>query len=110
MKLTKEQLQDMSDFEVNKKLEVLTGMYCEDFSGNYIKTMDYCNNPSDIMPAALAHNISLIKLMDDVRYFAEYTCTIDESSFVLCSKLSCEHTNPYRAMACCLILILQEET
>lgn len=51
---------EMSDFEINKAAEKLTGMYCEDASGVYVQTCDYCNNPSDAWPVIEDMRISVM--------------------------------------------------
>ena len=109
-KYTKEQLQVMSDFEINKQLEILTGFYTEDVDLTYIKTMDYCNTPNDIMPLAFEHDISF----DSGDLFS---CQIAYSGLrfdeitgaVVGADFAYQDTNPLRAIACCRILVLQEE-
>lgn len=39
---------DWSDFEINKSVEKITDMYCEDCEGKYIPTFDYCNSWADM--------------------------------------------------------------
>lgn len=51
--------EQMSDFEINKAVEKATGMYCEDYNGNYIPTLDTCNNPSDAFPIILKYEIAI---------------------------------------------------
>ena len=102
--ITKQQLADMSDFDVNKALCALLG---KDVSGvDEQRNMmtgavdDYCNNPSDIMPLAFEHNVSLIKMLSDWR-----ACT-NNGIYV---THSFDDKNPLRATACCLILVLQDK-
>lgn len=89
MKHTKESLTAMSDFEVNKVLACSVGMDCV--------WRDYCNNPSDIMPLVFEHGVSLScrEILDD---WLAHTALADY-----------QDTNPLRAAACCLILVLQEK-
>lgn len=49
----------MSDKEINKEAERLTGMYCIDMDGRYMPTCDYCNNPSDAWTVIHENRISL---------------------------------------------------
>lgn len=51
--------EQMNNFEINKAVEQATGMYCEDYDGNYMPTLDVCNNPSDAFPIMLKYGISL---------------------------------------------------
>ena len=113
--IAKEQLQTMSDFEVNKALAELLGhkncrknpysaekvffdasesSECESTAANY------CNTPNDIMPLAFEHGISVV-------------CQSDKWDAFLYDDASCHYeiTNakPLRAIACCLILVLQEQ-
>jgi hypothetical protein len=110
---TKEQLQAMSDFEVNKALAELLGhkncrknpysaekvffdasesSECESTAANY------CNTPDDIMPLAFEHKIRISPYMDI--WVADFVAT----------DVSVYHANPLRAIACCLILVLQEQS
>lgn len=50
---------DWSDKDVNKAVEKITGMYCEDVDGRYVQTCDYCNNWSDIGPIIVDYGICL---------------------------------------------------
>ena len=100
-KLTKEQLHGMSDSSVNKALEQLTGMYCEDCAGKYINTMDYCNTPNDIMPLAFEHWIGVV--CNRATWVAFLYKSVDDG-------VEFQDKNPLRAIACCLILVLQEKS
>lgn len=107
-KYTKEQLEVMSDLEVNKVLEKLTGMYCEDVNGKYTKSMDYCNEPSAIMPLALAHNVGIMPydVSEEHDEYSEYKDVWFAQHGVFDHETNFDSKNPYRAIACCLILIL----
>jgi len=111
-KLTKEQLQGVSDFEVNKTLAELLGKKVEQHSifnvglqwcfvdgeGNLYRMSDYCNTPNDIMPLAFEYELNIHKN----RYGdPEWICSSRTNRYF-------EHANPLRAIACCLILVLQE--
>ena len=106
--ITKEQLQVMSDFEVNKALAVAMGRYVgevgewmpngvkvKDESGFFYSEMNYCNTPNDIMPLAFEHKL-------EIDWFADGRCLVGAGDFMYQSP------NPLRAIACCLILVLQE--
>lgn len=115
--ITKEQLQTMSDFEVNKALAKQLGLkISENQYMNYDgrderiviidrgsigdSTVDYCNTPSDIMPLAFEYNLNILSpdsLQVDWNVFDNHVVgnVYDES--------------PLRAIACCLILVLQEK-
>lgn len=126
MKYTKEQLQAMSDFEVNKALLLLTleeddlpvswasgvefyedcGSIFQDSEevgdyGRYVDTseIDYCNTANDIMPLAFEHDIAYLRT-----YKTAY-CKIDGQKH----KQHYTDESPLRAIACCLILVLQGE-
>lgn len=66
MTYTTQQLQGMSDFEVNKALFKKLGNRCsyqEGTDGGLVfenwSIIDYCNNPNDIMPLAFERKIRL---------------------------------------------------
>ena len=114
--ITKEQLQAMSDFEVNKALAELLGhkncrknpysaekvffdasesSECESTAANY------CNTPDDIMPLAFEHKICFSWKRNGL------CLTHKDGGFI---NHDCQDTNPLRAIACCLILVLQEQS
>lgn len=122
--ITFDQLQAMSDFEVNKALAqiVMLVLKKETWTLNNDKdtvwffnetteksrVVDYCNTPNDIMPLAFEHRISLIE--NDDGYTAYHKFSIYEDI-----NYRIEHgayfgdANPLRAITCCLILVLQEK-
>lgn len=115
MKYTKEQLQGFSDFEVNRVLGhlVYKNSYIErsihggdevsitnkDFA---LVMVDYCNNWNDVMPLAVEHGISLKRSRcpagSGYAYYAESYGGEHHTDYMI----------PQRAIACCLILVLQE--
>lgn len=118
-KLTKEQLHGMSDFEVNKALaemlddfeappegcvtEIIGGklFYRSRHHGSYFEChKGYCEEPNDIMPLAFEYGIDYKRLPSTGSFAAEYAYDIT-THFI--------DTNPLRAIACCLILVLQEK-
>lgn len=113
--ITKEQLQAMSDFEVNKALAITMGLYAgevgdwmpngvkvKDETGFFYSEMNYCKTPNDIMPLAFEHGISLM-------YCNEQDGWMGIKNNMTGVSHHFTDTNPLRAIACCLILILQEK-
>lgn len=94
MKYTKEQLQAMSDFDVNKVLTKLITGYGLPASC----CLDYCNTPNDIMPLAFEYELNIHKTRCGD---PEWMCSSRTNRYY-------EDLNPLRAIACCLILVLQE--
>ena len=113
MKYTKEQLQDMNDAQINIALAELLGfnlayhsmrdigrmLVIEEIDGGLSRIPDYCNNWNDVMPLAIEHDVAYLKT-----YKAAY-CGMDGSWY----KKHCADNKPQRAIACCLILVLQEK-
>lgn len=131
MTYTKEQLQAMSDKEINTALATLVfdaqgapydinqtvtlskmDKWRQDCLGyelyphaidvicGFGMRIDYCNTPNDIMPLAFEHGI-WIQSVDgrDGRYWTAGANTYH----------AVQHKKPLRAIACCLILVLQGE-
>lgn len=111
--ITKEQLQAMSDFDVNKALAVMLWFRLDNSQDgstpevlvirrtcdSLISTaVDYCNIPNDIMPLAFEHGVS---------FFHNVDSWIAMKSMLSVASPSYKDTNPLRAIACCLILVLQ---
>ncbi len=115
MKYTKEQLQAMSDFEVNKALALLVDdfeeppadcvteiigdklFYRNRSHGSYFEChKGYCDEPNDIMPLQVKHKIGLQPASGEWQAFAATADFYNDK-------------NPLRAIACCLILVLQGE-
>ena len=124
--ITKAQLQAMSDFEVNKslakiifdshgtdykfvetkptKLEQITkpdlssvvSVHCD-----FVTRVDFCNTPNEIMPLAFKNRIC-IDWFSDGRCLATFGGLNEDFDY--------QSTNPLRAIACCLILVLQEQS
>ena len=117
--ITKKQLQAMSDFEVNKALAESLGMTVKDYAlqvclcgydglDSTWDERDYCSTPNDIMPLAFEHNISIISCDGGNTWWAKYATEINHQ-FIMCSKQSYRDANALRAIACCLIIVLQEQ-
>ena len=127
MKYTKEQLDGMSDFEINKRIMVLLGYELSNWLNNNFghykysettiaKVKDYCKKWELIMPLAVEHGISLIKLNGDWMaihqwiYIDDYYESTGDGCGLACDALhTFPHKSPQRAIACCLILVLQEQ-
>ena len=120
--ITKEQLQAMSDFEVNKALAELVGhkncrknpysaekvffdasesSECESTAANY------CNTPDDIMPLAFEKGFVIGDTYESA-FMTEKNPTGKAWSVTVDCNNYFKDTNPLRAIACCLILVLQE--
>ena len=96
MVYTKEKLQEMSDFEITYRLAGLIYGYPWDKDISRMvhnRKIDFCNNPSDIMPLAFERFINLHHSGIDWIAFNE------DKQFI--------HTNPLRAIAC-LILMMED--
>ena len=110
MKFTKEHLRDMNTTEINTTLARLLDfnlqwhsmkdigriLVVEESDGNLSRIPDYCNNPSDIIPLAFEYRVS-------IEWFSDGRCLVSTNTEVY------QSTNPLRAIACCLILVLQED-
>ena len=89
MKHTKEQLEGMSDFEINRAVgkSVLASSKHEnhlsvnyeikavcfkDDKGNMKYEVDYCNNPSDIMPLVFEAGITMQAVSDGYVCYGDY--------------------------------------
>ena len=89
-KLTKEQLQGVEDHELNDELSLMVSRHA-----------NYCDSPNDIMPLQFEHKICLID--SEAGWIAFLFDTAD-------GDIEFEDKNPLRAIACCLILVLQEKS
>lgn len=136
MKYTKEQLQEMSDKEINTALATLVFdaqgapyvinqtvtlskmdkmrqdclgyelyPHAIDVICGFGMRTDYCNNPSDIMPLAFEYAIGVEVNPIRTEWLAR-TCDISMSSMSFICYID---KKPLRAIACCLILVLQGE-
>ena len=128
MKYTVKKLQELSGFEINKKICELRGVAIaseqyHDYSDRdeNIVLLDggdsfHFINWNDIMPLAVEHGISLVKLngawmaIHQWIYIDDYYESTGDSCGLACDA-SCTfpHKSPQRAIACCLILVLQEQ-
>jgi ABC-type iron transport system FetAB ATPase subunit len=99
MKYTKDDLMRMKDSTIN-------GVICNLSPYAKNKLMFNFNNWNDIMPLAVEHDVAYIKsersAFSGLYIDGEYDCYYG-------FKLKVENDVPQRAIACCLILVLQEQ-
>lgn len=95
---------EMSDFEINKAAEKLTGMYCEDASGVYVQSCDYCNNPSDAWPVIVESKISL-SIWQNGHTWSAYRMTTNDDWMI--PEHEAKDENPLRA-AMIVFLMMQD--
>lgn len=126
--ITKEQLQVMQNYEISLALCDLLGYKVEFIHAAHESEFPTINvfgetvgkwfavefgRPDCIMPLAFEHGISLIALADGFMASKSKTIYMEEAyrNLKLCDPSSMEFadTNPLRAIACCLILVLQEK-
>lgn len=117
---TKEQLQGMSDFEVNAELAFLAhkdvhsiyrnapnkfpvSIFVELLSGDVacLAIKDYCKNWNDVMPLAVEHKLC-------IDWFTDGRCLVTQQN-IKTDDIQYQSEDPQRAIACCLILVLQEQ-
>jgi hypothetical protein len=97
MKHTHEQLEEMSDAELNAIMHTLSG---EHFVEN---VPDYCNEWSDIMLLTIDHGIAVKKVPLRKEWIAK---SIDYSEIMF----KCfDREDLQRAIACCLIMVLESK-
>lgn len=115
MTYTTEQLQGMSDHEINCAIAVklnidhytATGLLftSKKHDGDNVISVsgvtDYCNNPNDIMPLAFEFGLGVEKSPLRKEWIAR-TCEVNMSN----NQFRCfVDANPLRAIACCLLMI-----
>ena len=125
MKHTKEQLQGMSDLEINQTLTAYVlgnpWLYFGELVNDgkefhvanaigdpfYCSVINYCNNPSDIIPLAFEHKLTISPQIErfDIPSAGLWVSTDKNWN----GKYSVMDKNPLRAIACCLILVLQDK-
>jgi len=124
MKYTKDDLANMSDYEVNKTLAEILGVLgeipygCQEFNlGDKVAYYDsmrdiytcnesYCDDWSAIMPLAVDRGFNL-----GDSYESRYKTELNQLGKVWIATFDgCEFKDikPQRAIACCLVLVLQE--
>lgn len=120
MKYTKEQLQAMSDFEIGKALAIECGkviaseqyFHYGDRDENVVLLFPAgdsfnINNHADIMPMAFERGVSIVKTDNENLWLAmsaAYRLSVFRQA-----EIMVQDESPLRAIACCLILVLQGE-
>ena len=108
MKYTKEQLEVMSDFEVSKAICVLLGFDVNGVTESWNQMINavpnLCEDWSKLMPLAVEHGVTLKRVAcpagSGFAHYAESYCGLYHTEYM---------EPPQRAIACCLILVLQEK-
>lgn len=115
---TTQQLQAMSDSEINVALELKLNKGAEFVGSHYVETgdgvypnvikhkswpnyrecTDYCNNPNDIMPLAFERNVSIVQSEADRKH--GQWC-----AFLWHTEDEFNDENPLRAIACLILLM-----
>ena len=125
-KYTQEQLEKMSDFEINLAVAeadigrdnfvVQDGLIIKHLSSDaeckmiiLTKVINYCSNPSDIMPLAFGADISLIKDKGAHFYCAVSGYDDRNNDFARSDSGHVHNKNPLRAIAIVYLLIKQGE-
>ena len=106
--MNKEQLENMSDFEINKAIACTQGM---DYSGvtesmvHDYNMRDYCNNPSDMMPLVFELGIELSPLFCG-EWVASLVNTYEyDEEPIYDGDYQSVHNNPLRAAAIVYLLM-----
>ena len=116
MKYTKEQLECMHNDELSKLLCASLGFNVQNFVFEGAVTIEQVGKVStfdmmdwnDIMPLAVEHKISLLEgdeLWGAYQNFGIY----EDINYRISHGHFCGDKSPQRAIACCLILVLQEK-
>lgn len=113
----------MSDFEINARITGIvegedfsqwavtadeTAFYHCGFDGSQhhsVDILDYCNNPSDMIPLVFENNISLIKDCDCEEYYARPDFCDINGDFSVNDGRFVMHENPLRAAAIVYLLM-----
>jgi hypothetical protein len=122
MKYTKDDLAKMSIAEINEVLQKILGRWVDgdgritwmlgddvitQTEGGYAGKVNYCANWNDLMPLAVEHKIHFGPdgdLDNPINHYA-----ISDKSISSENLIELVDSNPQRAIACCLILVLQEQ-
>lgn len=113
----------MNDFELNKAIAEALGINLEPdseykshgeisscvmwYEGKTYHSANYCNNWSDLMPLVVEYGIAfgqINSIESEVKYFQAGRWTIP---FRKMKPYTCESTNPQRALAECLLKVLE---
>ena len=95
-----------NDYEINKAITVGMGLWYDSKSmWGSCKVIDYCTNWDALMPLVIEYNISMIKLSTGM-----YSChrsDSKENETLISHTVECK--NPQRALAECLLKVLQNK-
>ena len=116
MRYTKEQLQGMSDSFINELLHKSLGRFVngagqvtymlgddvvyQNEGGANVRT-NYCNNWNDVMPLAVEYMLC-------IDWFTDGRCLVTQQN-IKTDDIQYQSESPQRAIACCLILVLQDK-
>lgn len=98
---------EKSDLEINKAVEKLQGMYCEDVNGKYIPTCDYCNDISVAWPIIFDNRISLCSpehCLTPCEWWAEKFLSSESNN-----SLKYKDKNPLRAAMIVYLMLKDDE-
>lgn len=126
MKLFKEQLEEMSDFELNKALHlnILTRKPMKDLESitykhgafdvrfksgaNFLSHLkNYLHSYDDLMPLAIEHGIGILSEDGEI-YGATTNTFLHYTPFPDAYAISFTSGKPQRDIACCLIMLLEK--
>lgn len=121
MKHTREQLDGMSDLEITEVIARKLGMEIINQSDDAVMCgytgmrstvadRNYCNNWNDIMPLAVKYGVSLISGVISAATNKPYEFTnykISDPDFRAIGGHHHVDKSPQRAIACCLIMVLE---
>ena len=107
--------EEMSDFEINRKVATVLGieMGVVQSSNNKFGTVNLlngrifnpCNNPSDAWPIMIDNNIFIAPTRDDFEHKYMTKCLVDGSiGLAWTSKFTAYNDNPLRAAMICFLL------
>jgi hypothetical protein len=120
MKYTKDDLPKMSIAEINEALHKILGRWIDgdghitwmlgddiiaQTEGGYAGKVNYCTNWNDLMPLSVEHGIITLKQW---RNWCAICVKDTDVDWALEFDIYAEGDSPQRAIACCLILVLQE--
>lgn len=103
MKHTKDQLEAMSDTELNRVVAVIAGYGADYLERNPDNAPDYCNKHSEMMPLAFECAIELSPLFRGGWVASEVSSYTHEEDPIY-NENQASHTNPLRA--CAIVYVL----
>ena len=104
MRLSMTNYNELSDFEINKRVAVAHGIDCsginsESMMWQYNLPKDYCNNPADAWPIIVSNKMSICYHEEHEKWFAD--TDTDDSPMAI-------NNNPLRA-AMIVFLMMNEK-